>query len=249
MIKLAISKQEQAKIQSCIKKCQERITYSLDENFEYHHLAIEKSSKFLRKHDSEKMKMFVLFVDLGGSTKMSSELSPDTLAKIIRLFSQEMAYVIESYDGFVLKYVGDAVIGYFPARMIATAKNPVFCAQAMVSVIEDAINPTLQKAGYPSLQIKITIDFGDNDIVRYGSNRQKSHIDIIGLPINLAAKMQSLGKPNQLVIGKQVFLKLPQRLKVCFQKIKVSSKVWPYHDFASKKPYPLFLTQLFKVYH
>jgi adenylate cyclase len=248
MIKLIISKQEQAKIQSCIKRCQKRITHSLDENFEYHHLAIEKSSKFLRKHDSEKMKMYVLFVDLGGSTNMSSELSPDTLAKIIRLFSQEMAYVIESYDGFVLKYVGDAVIGYFLVREIATAKNAVFCAQAMMSVIKNAVNPILQKAGYPSLQIKITIDFGNNNIVRYGSDRQKSHIDIIGLSINLAAKMQSLGKPDQLVIGKQVFLRLSPRLKVCFKKIKVSSKVWPYHDFASKKPYPLFLTQLFKVY-
>lgn len=190
------------------------------------------------------MKMFILFVDLGGSTKMSSELSPDALAKIIRIFSQEMAYIIESYDGFVLKYVGDAVIGYFPAKTITTAKNPVFCAQAMVSVIEDAINPILQKAGYPSLQIKITIDFGDNDIVRYGSNRQKSHIDIIGLSVNLAAKMQSIGRPNQLVIGKHVFLKLPKQLKVRFKKIKISSKVWQYHDFTIKKPYQLFLTQL-----
>ena len=98
--------------------------------------------------------------------------------------------------------------------------------------------------GYPSLQIKITIDFGNNNIVRYGSDRHKSHIDIIGLSVNLAAKMQSLGKPDQLVIGKQVFLKLPHRLKICFRKIKINSKVWSYHDFTSKRPYSLFLTQL-----
>ncbi|MGI0007626.1 MAG: adenylate/guanylate cyclase domain-containing protein [Nitrosotalea sp.] len=176
---------------------------------------------------------------------MSSELSPDVLAKIIRLFSQEMAYVVEYYGGFVLKYVGDAVIGYFPImKTTTTAKNTIFCAQAMIAVIENAINPILQKVGYPSLQIKTTIDFGDNNIVRYGSDRQKSHIDIIGLSVNLAAKMQSLGKPNQLVIGKQVFLKLSPGLKVCFRKIKVSSKVWSYHDFTSKGPYPVFLTQL-----
>lgn len=246
MIKLTLNNKEQSKIESCIKKCQKRITYSLDRDFEYHHLAIARSNKFLRRHDSKKMKMFVLFVDLGGSTKMSSELSPDDLAKIIRLFSQEMAYIIEYYDGFVLKYVGDAVIGYFPARrMIATAKNAIFCAQAMMSVIENAINPILQQAGYPCLQIKITIDFGNNNIVRYGSNKQKSHIDIIGLSVNLAAKMQSLGKSNQLIIGRQVFLKLPKQSKVCFTKIKVSSKTWPYHDFETKKPYPLFLTKLY----
>src|SRR5574340_297709 len=245
MIKLTTNRKEQSKIESCIKKCQNRTTRSLNGDFEYHHLAISRSNKFLRMHDSEKMKMFILFVDLGGSTKMSSELSPDVLAKIIRLFSQEMAYIVESYDGSVLKYVGDAVIGYFPERKaLATAKNAVFCAKAMVSVIENAINPTLQKAGYQSLQIKITMDFGDNNIVRYGSDIQKSHIDIIGLSVNLAAKMQSLGKPNQLIIGNQVFLKLSPQLKTCFKKIKVNSKVWPYHDLVSKSPYPLFLTWL-----
>lgn len=244
MIKLIINNQERSKIKSCIKKCQKRISHSLDRDFEYHHLAITRSNKFLRNHDSEKMKMFVLFVDLGGSTKMSSELSPDALAKIIRLFSQEMAYIIEYYGGLVLKYVGDAVIGYFPARQLTTAKNTIFCAQAMVSVIKNAINPILQKADYPCLQIKITIDFGNNSIVRYGSDRQKSHIDIIGLSANLAAKMQFLGKPNHLVIGKQVFLKLPNRLQICFRKIKVSSKIWPYHDLTSKQPYPVFLTLL-----
>ena len=245
MIKLTLNNQEQSKIESCIKKCQKRITHSLDRDFEYHHMAIARSNKFLRSHDSEKMEMSVLFVDLGGSTKMSSELSTDDLAQIIRLFSQEMAYIIEYYDGFVLKYVGDAVIGYFPSRgMLSTVKNAIFCAQAMMSVIENAINPILQKADFPCLRIKITVDFGNNNIVRYGSNKQKSHIDIIGLSVNLAAKMQSLGKPNQLVIGRQVFLKLPKQLKVCFKKIKVSSKSWPYHDFETKKPYPLFLTQL-----
>jgi adenylate cyclase len=245
MIKLILDDQERSKIESCIQKCQKRITHSLDRDFEYHHLAITRSNKFLRSHDSEKMKMFVLFVDLGGSTRMSSELSPNALAKIIRLFSQEMAYIVEYYDGFVLKYVGDAVIGYFPAKpVLTTAKNTIFCAQAMMSVIKSVINPILQKADYPQLQIKITIDFGNNNIVRYGSNKQKSHIDIIGLSVNLAAKMHSLGKPNQLVIGSQVFLKLPRQIKIGFRKIRASSKVWPYHDFTSRQPYPVFWIHL-----
>lgn len=244
MIKLTHGDLEQSKIESCIRKCQKRITHSLDRDFEYHHLAITRSNKFLRSHDSEKMKMFVLFVDLGGSTRMSSELSPDALAKIIRLYSQEMAYVIEYYNGFVLKYVGDAVIGYFPEKLALTASNVIFCAQAMMAVIKNAINPILQKAGHPCLQIKVTIDFGNNNIVRYGSNKQKSHIDLIGLSINLAAKMQLLGKPNQLVIGRQVFLKLPRKIKSDFRRIKTSSKIWSYHDFISKRPYPVFWTKL-----
>lgn len=246
MTKLRPSRKERSEIALAIKKCQNRISGSLEGKFEYHHLAIARSTKFLRRNDSKRLKMYVLFVDLGSSTKMSSELSPESLAQIIRVYSQEMAYIVECYGGYVLKYVGDAVIGYFPAQSSAAlSKKIVLCAQTMVSVISDAINPVLREEGYPGLQIKISVDYGENNVVRYGSDRKISHIDIIGLSINLAAKMQILGKPNQIVMGKQVFFRLPPKLKTCFKKLKVNSKVWPYHDFTSKRPYPVFFTQLY----
>lgn len=155
MKKLTINKQEKSKIESCIKKCQKRIIHSLDRDFKYHHLAIAKSNRFLRRHDSEKIKMFILFVDLGGSTKMSSELSPDAFTKIIQLFSEEMAYIIEYYKGYVLKFVGDAVIGYFPAHgTLATVKNTIFCAQAMLSVIENGLIQFCKKQIFLACKLK-----------------------------------------------------------------------------------------------
>lgn len=39
------------------------MTYALDDGFDYNRLAVPRSTRFLRKHDSEKMNMFVLFVD------------------------------------------------------------------------------------------------------------------------------------------------------------------------------------------
>lgn len=224
------------------------MTHSLDAGFEYNHLVIARSNRFLRRHDSKKMRMFVLFVDLAGSTRMSSELSPDVFGKIIRLFSQEMAYVIENYGGYVLKYVGDAVIGYFPTDGMTdeVAKKSIYCAQAIVSVIERAINPTLKEAGYPQLKVNLSIDLGKNNIVRYSSDKKKSHIDIIGLSINLASKMQGIGKPNQLIIGNQVYLKLPSQLKACFKKFLPKTKTWIYHDFTRQR-YPIFLTRLYSI--
>ena len=44
---------------------------------------------------------------------MSMIMSPNSLSTIISSFSQEMSYVIEQFHGYVLKFVGDAVIGYF----------------------------------------------------------------------------------------------------------------------------------------
>lgn len=231
-------------MQDLIKKSQKRIKKSLIEGFEYHHLAIARSNKFLRKHESERLPMFVLYVDLVGSTKMSSELNPKIFNIVIRTFSQEMSYVIEQYDGYVLKFVGDAVLGYFltDKNSHLVANKVVECAKTMQKVIKNAINPVLEEENYPSLQIKITIDFGNCSIVRYGSNKLRSHIDIIGLTINLAAKMQQITKPSQIIIGEYVYVKIGAKFKTLFKKVKTDSNSWKYHELTLKKAYAIYVS-------
>lgn len=56
-----------------------------------------------------------MYIDLVGSTRMSMTLPVDKLVTISRVFSYEMSSVVESYDGYVLKYVGNAVIAFFPS--------------------------------------------------------------------------------------------------------------------------------------
>ena len=57
-----------------------------------------------------------MYVDLVGSTTMTLEMPAEKIAIIISSFSQEMAAVIRQHQGYVLKFVGDAVIGYFNAE-------------------------------------------------------------------------------------------------------------------------------------
>src|SRR5574337_389771 len=158
---LMLSRNEKMEIETLVNKSKKRLKFVFKEEFEYHHLAVHRSNAFLRHHSEKKTKMFILFVDLGKSTIMSSDLTPEAFARIIRVFSQEMAYVVEHYGGLVLKFVGDAVIGYFPSNRISTktAMNLAFCAYAMNRVINESINPVLQEERLPILQIKISADF------------------------------------------------------------------------------------------
>lgn len=225
-----------------IKKSQSRIRKSLEKGFLYHHLAIARSEKFLRKHDFERLPMFVLYVDLVGSTKMSSELDPETFSTLIRVFSQEMSYVIEEFDGYVLKFVGDAVLGYFSTTdKKITANKIITCAKTMQKIIQDAINPVLNEKSYPELRIKVTVDFGQCSIIRYGSDKNRSHIDLIGLTLNLAAKMQHMTKPNYITIGQYVYEKLNSQNKSFFEKAKTDSKSWTYHELKTSKPYGVYV--------
>lgn len=121
-----------------IKNVQKRINNALENGYEYTRI-IDSSEHFLRKHVFQQINMAVLYVDLFGSTKMSMELPSDKLSILVSSFSQEMGYVINAHNGYVLKFVGDAVIGYFvqdETSSFQTADNAVGCAESMIKVVK-----------------------------------------------------------------------------------------------------------------
>lgn len=222
-----------------VKESQKRIKKALVEGFEYHHLAIAKSDHFLRNHTAQRLDFAVIFVDMVNSTRMSTELAPDFLSKIVTVFTQEVSYIIEHFGGYVLKFVGDACIGYFPSNQ--NFDNIVFCGESVVYVVRNAINPLLLQMGNAGIEVKVTSDYGPHTIVRYGSDRERSHVDIISATMNLAAKMQSVTRGGQMVIGNSLYKKLSDDLQQRFEKANLDQIKWNYHNLAEQKPYQLYI--------
>ena len=228
-------------IESLIKDTQKRVWRSLKKGYEYDY-SVDESDKFLRKHVSQKQHMIVMFVDLVGSTDMALLLLPEKLGIIISSFSQEMRSVIRHHGGYVLKYVGDAVIGYFIAEEnpLVIADNAVICAKTMIDVIERGINPILSEYDYPELRVKIGMDLGENVIVRYGSDEVRSHVDILGPAVSIAAKITALAKPNQILVGGDIYEKLHPNLKNHFESMNWTDNRWSYHNKKTGKLYSVY---------
>jgi adenylate cyclase len=222
-----------------VKESQKRIKKALVEGFEYHHLAVAKSDQFLRRHTSQRLEFAVIYFDLVGSTRLSTELPPDFLSKIVTVFSQEVSYIIEYFGGLVLKFVGDASIGYFPYSQ--NLDDIVLCGESVVYVVRNAINPLLLQMGHAGIEVKVTSDFGQHTVVRYGSDRERSHVDIISATMNLAAKMQSVTKGSQMVIGNSLYGKLSYESRQIFEKANLEQIKWDYHNLAEQKPYQLYI--------
>ena len=234
------TRSETVDIETLIKEVQKRVWSSLKKGYEYDYFK-DESDKFLREHVSSKVKMIIVYVDLVGSTQMSLELPTEKLAIIISSFSQEMGFVIRHYDGYVLKFVGDAVIGYFGAQEspLVAADNAVHCAKSMISVIERGINPILNEYDYPELSVKIGMDFGENAIVRYGGDELNSHVDILGPGMSIAAKITNLAKPNQILVGEDVYEKLHPTIKQSFKEVEGLGQ-WNYRDRETGKIYRVY---------
>ena len=223
-----------------VKKSQKRIDRDIKEKFGYHHLTRSTSNKALRNMVSKRITMTVMVIDLVGSTKLSMEISPMRLGRWVREFSQESAYVIESFGGHVLKYVGDAVIAYFihennPKK---NANNAVLAGKVLIQVVKHSVNPIMKKRGLPTLSLHVGIEHGKNTVLLYGHDKKNSHIDLIGLAFNLAAKMESISGSNQIVIGDNVYQKLYTEQKKNFK--KVPAKKWKYHDVEHNRSYPVY---------
>src|SRR5215470_15451797 len=61
----------------------------------------------------ERRQLTVMFCDLVGSTALASRLDPEDLREVIGAYQKCVADVIDRFDGFVAKYLGDGVLAYF----------------------------------------------------------------------------------------------------------------------------------------
>ena len=76
-------------------------------------ISVAETQNVLDKLANSKMKFVILHVDLVASTKLSMTLPLDRLTTLIQSFNQEMSLIVKDFGGFVLKYVGDAVLAFF----------------------------------------------------------------------------------------------------------------------------------------
>jgi adenylate cyclase len=181
------------------------------------HSYLESSDNFLRSHLGSRVHLVILYADIVNSTRMSTVLPLEKLTTILQLFAQEMTVVVANNQGYILKYVGDAIIVYFPvltaADLNVSCKRAVLCAIHMLIVVEHGINAILKRSDFPEVHIKIGIDSGENAIIEYGSSGAKSHIDILGYPMNVTAKITSLAPADHILIGGTTYRCLDLRMR------------------------------------
>ena len=102
--------------ETLVSQTQDRLWRALKRSFQYD-VSLQPGQEYLLNHVSSKIPLVIMYADLVGSTNMSMTLPADKLTTIIRAFTYEMSQVIYNHKGYVLKYVGDAVISFFPGKL------------------------------------------------------------------------------------------------------------------------------------
>ena len=147
---------------------------------------------------AERRQLTVMFVDLVGSTALSARLDPEDMREIIGVYHRCCTEQITKAGGFVAKYMGDGVLGYFgyPQAHEDDAERAVRGALSLVEAV-----PMLRTGHEAALQVRVGIATGPvvvGDLIGEGAAQEQA---VVGDTPNLAARLQALAELNSVVIA------------------------------------------------
>ena len=146
--------------------------------------------------DAERRQVTVMFSDLVGSTALSARMDPEDMREIIGAYQKAVAEAVQSFEGFVAKYLGDGVLVYFgyPQAHEDDAQRAVQAGLEAIAAV------TLLKLREP-LQARVGIATGlvvVGDLIGSGEAQERG---IVGETPNLAARLQGIAEPGMVVIA------------------------------------------------
>ena len=137
----------------------------------------------------ERREISILFGDLRGFTKMSSEMSPEDVHQAVNSFFAEMVTSVKEFNGMVDKFIGDQVMALFgtPLAQPHHALLSLVCGVDMQKRhLQWMEKRTL--AGKPAPGLGIGIASGEAVVANVGT-AERMEYTALGHTVNLAARL------------------------------------------------------------
>ncbi|HAA30448.1 MAG TPA: adenylate cyclase [Cyanobacteria bacterium UBA8553] len=188
--------------------------------------------------DQVQKEMSVLFSDIRDFTTLSESMTPQDNFKFINDYLSRMEPVIIEHQGFIDKYIGDAIMALFSG----SADDAVKAGIAMLHRLADYNQYLVNSSGVP-IQIGIGINTGS---LMLGTVGGKNRMDgtVISDAVNLASRLEGLTKNYgvSLLISHHTFTQLKDVNQYAFRildRVHVkgkSAKVSVYEIFDADPP-------------
>lgn len=138
--------------------------------------------------DSVQATMTILFADIRSFTSMSETMSPQENFDFINSYLRQVGPVIRQHNGFIDKYIGDAIMALFPE----TADDALMAAIEMQKQVA-IYNDHRQNSGYLPISIGIGIHSG-NLMLGIIGEEERMDSTVIADAVNVASRLEHLTK-------------------------------------------------------
>ena len=150
---------------------------------------LEKSSIIdVELGDQVQLEMSVLFSDIRDFTTLSESMTPEDNFRFINSYLSRMEPVINQNNGFIDKYIGDAIMALFSGEADNAVKAGIAMLQGLVEYNQNRAN-----FGCAPIQIGIGINTGSLMLGTVGGQNRMDGT-VISDAVNLASRVESLTK-------------------------------------------------------
>ncbi len=133
------------------------------------------------------MNMTVLFSDIRSFTTLSEKMSPQDNFSFINAYLKEMGPIIREHNGFVDKYIGDAIMALF------TRTDDALKASVVMLKMLDIFNKTQPNKGLTPIRIGIGLNTGKLMLGIVGE-KNRLQCTVISDAVNLASRLENITK-------------------------------------------------------
>lgn len=155
--------------------------------------------------ENETVEASVVFIDICGFTAISESETPNYVVNLLNEYFDIMVNEIIQQKGIVDKFIGDAIMAVF--------KGPFHLDRAIDASlnIRNAIDKLPVIAGESRFKPRVSIGIDSGEVVsgNIGSSKlRRLDYTVIGDRVNVASRLQSAAKENQILISEENYLKI-----------------------------------------
>ncbi len=159
---------------------------------------------------SEHIEATVMFIDVCGFTSISEKAAPDIVVDMLNTYFDTMVKEIISAEGYVDKFIGDAVMAVF--RGDYHLDRAIDAALAIREQIQKL--PEVEGTGHYKPQVSIGIKSGEMVSGNIGSaSLKRLDYTVIGDTVNVAARLQDTAEANQILISENCYEQVRESFK------------------------------------
>ncbi|MFH0822137.1 MAG: adenylate/guanylate cyclase domain-containing protein [Pseudomonadota bacterium] len=157
----------------------------------------------------------IMIADLRNFTSFAEQLPPEEVIAILNRYFARMIAIIDRYRGIIVDFFGDSILVFFDGMNAAIerkASDAVQCAVEMQQEHEGFV-AEIREEGLPELRMGIGIHTGPVIVGNIGAETRAKY-GIVGSDVNLTSRIQSTASGGKIVISKQTYDLLRDKVRV-----------------------------------
>jgi adenylate cyclase len=179
---------------------------------------------YLDKTARGEREVSVIFADLEGYTSFSESRTNDQVRQVVDTYVRKALPFVKEEDGEADKLIGDALMVTFNTRG-DQPDHALRAVRAALAIQRGAAEVAAEHPDWPRLRVGVNSGLAHVGVV--GSVGKRAY-EILGDPVNLAARLEGKGKPGQVVIGAETYEGLPDGTQVePLENVQVKGKEGP----------------------